>query len=49
MNYTTHSNNLYQPLQGFYASTMFRATIDDYGNSVITTWPILEITGNELH
>lgn len=43
------SNNLYEPLQGYYASPMYLMIVDDFGNATVGVWPICEIRGSELH
>jgi len=43
------SNNMYAPLEGFYASPMYLLITDDFGNEVVTVWTICEIRNSQLH
>lgn len=43
------SDNLYEPLAGYYASPMYLRITDDFGNEVVTVWPICEIRNSEGH
>ena len=43
------SNNLYEPLAGFYASPMYLWVTDDFGNETVGVWPICEIQNSETH
>ena len=43
------SNNLYKPLDGFYASPMYMWVVDDFGNQVVGVWAICEILNSETH
>lgn len=43
------SSNLYEPLAGFYAAPMYLTIIDDFGNEVVTVWPVCEIRNSEVH
>ena len=43
------SNNLYEPLAGFYASPMYLRITDDFGNEIVSVWPICEILNTEAH
>ena len=37
------TRNAYTPLQGFYGSTMYHWVVDDFGNALVTVWPLLEL------
>lgn len=43
------SNNLYEPLQGFYAAPLYLRITDDFGDEVVTVWTICEIRYSEQH
>ncbi len=43
------SNNIYAPLAGFYASPMYLLITDDFGDEIVTNWPICEIRYSQLH
>jgi len=43
------SNNIYAPLAGFYASPMYLLITDDFGNEIVTNWPICEIRYSQIH
>jgi hypothetical protein len=43
------SNNLPGSLAGFYASPVYLLITDDFGNQVVTQWPICEIRNSQLH